>query len=491
MTASTRHHPHPILTATRHRCRRHRPDQGQAALVGVVAITAIMVVTGGVLVQDTVATDPLMQSNLTSRYAYRALEAGLNSYLNTVNANPDLAACSTATNGTPQCGGLSYGTWSEVPDTGTSQAMPEYYLYGNPQPVIDPSDWSIDHVSVEIVGAAGYPGRFAYQSTEADLTPQNGFLDHIWWSNFEAINNSGSGDYASCSYDWQNSYNGPGGPCTAVYFGPNDIINGPVYTNDSMYVTSKPAFTSVQTADPNCWFVDPLDGTHGSPPGCASAVTADVASPTPTGSRAHAVEQPPADDSELATIAADNGCLYAGPTTVTLSGGRLTVTSPDTPVSAGVDTLNESSNTNTCPTAGGSASLPANGVVFVETATSHVVSGANPFDDTGHGGRYSQTTNTYTVTTGVGRLAQTTTYTCTGCYYGQSTTPIPRATPSSAATCPGTSPWPRRTTSSSTATSPTTTARRGPASPNSQSASTTRTTSRWRPRACRRTTRSD
>ena len=112
------------------------------------------------------------------------------------------------------------------------------------------------------------------------------------------------------------------------------------------------------------------------------------------------VQVPPQSDSSLGQIAGFNGCLYSGPTQITLgtngSGvGQITVISPDTPQSTTqvnghtLDTNNTyvingngsvSGNTNNCPS-NGTAFLPSNGVVFVENATAgETVLGANPFD---------------------------------------------------------------------------------------------------------------
>ena len=291
------------------------------------------------------------------------------------------------------------------------------------------------------------------------------------------------------------------------------------------------------------------------------------------------METPPASDSQLGIIASQNGCLYSGPTQITLSTtvggvGQMTVVSPDTIESTVTvngtnytwDNNNISANLNNCPN-NGTAPLPANGVVFVQNAPSgQTQQWANPFDNpvdntatnltsnpnppqanrsvtltatvksvnnqlnngatvafsqttitfgrtqtavinscsavglsnpvavtpatnpptytstatcstteasngTGafsasySGGNYTSSSsanlgqsNTLTPSKSYGPLAQVTAGGCTSCYYGQTSSPTPRGTPSSMAPCPGSSPSGRPTTSSSTATSPTTTA---------------------------------
>ena len=86
----------------------------------------------------------------------------------------------------------------------------------------------------------------------------------------------------------------------------------------------------------------------------------------------------PTDNSVLNSIAQAGGCLYEGPTTITLTGTTMNVTSPNTPTgkptgapmgSVSNDALNAAANAgNVCMPAsqGGSVSVPTDGVVYVE-----------------------------------------------------------------------------------------------------------------------------
>ena len=94
----------------------------------------------------------------------------------------------------------------------------------------------------------------------------------MWWSNYESY--SSTGNYSTCNYNWDLNYNinNANVDCSPVYFGPGDYLYGPVYTNDSVFVTgdgtvnNSPAFgtstsaSPVTTADPNCLFVDAITG---------------------------------------------------------------------------------------------------------------------------------------------------------------------------------------------------------------------------------------
>ncbi len=414
------------------RAARHRAlkDAGQTAIVLVVGLTVLLTVIGGVMASTITNNDPILAQASIQRLAYRALASGINAYQNAINADPFLAACNSTTNvggpnANPSCAGISYETWSVVPgtDVGTG-VIPEYYKFDNPYAVVDPTTNALTYLDVEIVGAAGYNNNIVYYSTVAKFTPANGFLNNVWWSNYESYNTASDNGPTltptGCSYYYSTNYRNSGS-CTPVYFGPNDSITGPVFTNDSVFVSSNPDFGSnypVTTADPGCLFVDPLDRNHGSPPGCAQA-TQDVGtydSSTSSNSSKN-LEPIPTDNSQLGNFAKQGGCYYEGPTTITLyssNGGQMTVLSPDTPTSGGNDTLNFASDTSTCPTDGTTkVSLPVNGVLFVDQAPTGTAC-ANPFDGVIQGSGRNQTCTLDSQTLPQG---------CQGCYYGQTNSP--------------------------------------------------------------------
>ncbi len=82
-----------------------------------------------------------------------------------------------------------------------------------------------------------------------------------------------------------------------MYFGPNDYLFGPVYTNDSVFVSPslvryRRISLMVTTADPHCLFVDSTHGMNGSYNNCATA-NGDVSPYDATNSSyGHAVESP-------------------------------------------------------------------------------------------------------------------------------------------------------------------------------------------------------
>src|ERR1035437_7666539 len=388
--------------------QKQRTDRGQGALIMVMSMAMVLMILGATLVTTTLSTDTTVETNLIQRYAYRALESGENAYMNVVNTYPNAVNCSsTSTNS--NCQTIKYDTWIPVPDITTSNgATAESYLFGNPQPQINSLTGAVTSVQVQVVGVSGSnSSNHVYDSSVANIQPENDFLNNLWWSNFESFDYSPpsgqSGDYSNCKYDWQNSYAGPGGNCTIVSFSLNDSLNGPVYSNDSIYVdntgglqrngtsgVNQPSFSGgpVTTSDPNCLFVSNPGTSNGGPddhsglptsnPPCKHAGSDYVATYDPVNSSyGNPVETPPISDSQLAPVAAAGGCLYSGPTTITMTiTTTMTILSPDTPATSGKENnsgnglANNPVNTNNCYTNGTTAtSIPSNGVVFVQAAT--------------------------------------------------------------------------------------------------------------------------
>ncbi len=408
---------------------RHRSDRGQAALVLVIAFTVMLTVFGGVMVNSIVTNSPILTQAAIQRYAYRALASGLNAYQNAINANPYLAACNASTNNTGQCAALSYQDWSLVPGTDVGNGViPEWYKFDNPQQVKDSTTSAITNLEVQIVGAAGFPGNLVYYSTVAKFVPQNGFLNSVWWSNYES-SEFPTGTAADCQYFWSasvgrdtNNLN----PCNIVVFQTGDKLVGPVFSNDSIDITGSPTFGTpdaatpggadggtVTTADPHCLFVN--DGTgaidNNSSPTCAS-LNGGVKYTAAGSSFGHRLEPLPTDNSQLAAIAKQGGCYYEGPTTISFSTaggiGQVSVVSKQTTNSGGVDSMNLPGgvNNSTCRTDGMATALPLNGVIYVNQSScvgAACVAGANPFDPNTNNA--SQAFN------------------CPSCYYGQSGSP--------------------------------------------------------------------
>ena len=379
-------------------------DLGQTGIIAVVAFSVLASLVGAVIVQTVVTSNPLFQAKAVEIYAHRALEAGQNAYLTAVNANPSLAQCNTNTNGAGTCSGIDYGKWNVVNGSNSSGSDLEYYSFGNPQPTFDPTTNALTSLSVQVVGAAYDPSaenNYLFDQETINVTPSNGFLENVWWSNYESY--SGTGNYSTCNYNWKLSYNisGAGVSCGPVYFGPNDYLFGPVYTNDSVFVSPSPAFGTSFRPVPGDDSRSQLpvrrqytNGMNGDRSNC-SAANADVSVydtiNSADGPRRRAApgqrhparhhRQPervpllrPHPDPPVHRCQrerADDGGQPGHPE------GTKTVNGTTYPW----DTNNIASNVNNCPN-NGTAPIPPNGVVFVQNATaSQTQAWSNPFDD--------------------------------------------------------------------------------------------------------------
>ncbi len=395
----------------------------------VLAITLLMVTAGADLAVNAFAHDPLIQTDSEQHYAYRALEAGINTYLSTINARPDLVNCSatsTSKTCTSTVGGIKYDTWTQVPDTTHSAGnVPEYYLWTNPQlcfsttettdakctKTATASKGNFEYLQVMIIGAAGVNGHYLYQSSIANFSPGQGFLTRVFWTNYDVTNLTTKTE--TCKYDWKDTHEGDtktptdttktptikykgdtpsdGSKCGVVDFGTTTYLDGPVFSNDSIYIsTYKPLFGTPSTSirypvedpDPDCLFVKEAGSST-----CAT----DTSTRYTTENSHHGVatEAMPTTALTLETVAKLDGCVYYGPTTISFYEKThvqyMNVFSPETKISTKTnkphDTDNDTTNHLECNGKATKADkmwtgLPAptsantgNGVIYVATST--------------------------------------------------------------------------------------------------------------------------
>lgn len=220
------------------------------------------------------------------------------------------------------------GTWATV--AGSNGAAQFRYELDNSNFYIDGT------LRLRSTGRAGGETR----SIVANLK-QQGFISFLYFTDYEAIDPTANDptNTTNCAIRYPNP-----GWCGPIYFGGNDVIRGPVHTNDAIHTNGAAQFTKRTTTSwknpsgPNNYVATgaaPIFGELNNP-----LFVASIGMPA-TNSQLKKETR-----SDLPADVPSPGCLYTGPTSITFnSGGTMTVVSPWT-----IDT-----NTTGATDAGGSA----------------------------------------------------------------------------------------------------------------------------------------
>ena len=205
---------------------------------------------------------------------------------------------------------------------------------------------------------------------------RQGFLDFLYLTDYEIVDPALSGDPSTCQYRaWQwnpniNNYGPNTSNCSVVYWTDSAVLNGPVHTNDGLYVCGSPTFNgntdtyynspASQSVNGATRFVGP--GVVRNPLNCANSPSFDRVQDPASGAN---LPFPPANTAirtQADGAVGGQGCLYTGPTTITLHNagntGQMDVVSPGT----------HSTNSGCGP--GTNLNLPVNGVVYVQSVPS-------------------------------------------------------------------------------------------------------------------------
>ncbi|MGO9456942.1 MAG: hypothetical protein ACLP62_07845 [Acidimicrobiales bacterium] len=394
--------------------KRTFTETGQAVLALVLGLTVAIVAGASLMAEQVIQHDPIVHADEVDHFAYRALEAGINAFISEANKNPDELTCNSTSPSGGACNKTDFAHWKEVGGTTASSphgttVVPEEYGWTNPTfcfttecpTTTTHTKTPVLYVKIKIYGFAGYPTENGvYYESTIRLNPVNGFLTHIFWTTHEASDPtlSTTSTPPKCTYDWDNGYLGPAtsspAKCNAVTFATKTHVYGPIYSNDSMYISGKPTLGPVQTADPTCLFMV----TSKSKSGCRTVAQQRGSTPpvtqTATALAGDKSGQPlhpiPATDSTLEQFASFDGCVYNGPTTIEFdSTDRMTVWSKDTAQRTATGTKPKCPSTHTVkgtrvPTATDWAYVPnlthGDGVIYVQTSAT-CTAGANPWDD--------------------------------------------------------------------------------------------------------------
>ncbi len=356
-----------------HRRNAHRSrsrivrDEAGIAMIIVMAVVMLLTLIPLAIFTQSLQQLPLARHDQDHEAALAAAEAGVDDYLNRLNQNSNYWSYNAA----------------NLPGDG-NQAFTSFVNVAGPTPNKETFRYTPDTTKTPSSGTIYLTttgkSRNVMRTVKVAIRRQ-GFLDFLYLTDFEIIDPALSGSPSSCQYkawQWNSSRNAYGpnpSTCSIVYWTDSAALNGPVHTNDGLYVCGSPDFNG----DTDTYYNSPTSqsvagstsfggpNTVLNPLGCTNSPFFNRNNDPASGAN---LPFPPANTSirtQADGALGGTGCLYTGPTTITLhnSGnvGQMDVVSPLTKV------------TNAGCAPGTNRSLPANGVIYVQTVPS---SSANP-----------------------------------------------------------------------------------------------------------------
>jgi hypothetical protein len=360
-----------MLTSKMRRIGRMMPghlhDGGQALLFVLIAVALLMSIPVAIAT-TTVNQLPETTRNLNWDAAYEAAQAGANDYMQDLDVNPNYIQYSKAL---PN-GNAAFSGWVQA-----STSPLEYYSY---TPTVQ-----VGQVLLTVSGKAGTGATAVVRSFSYTIRPTT-TLDDVYWSNYETLDTvvtntepSPQADQAYCQtyYDEPASDQYPGGTTSGsnytingvtipaigppsdciVQFYTGDVLDGPVFSNDTFSMCGTPEFdSSIESGNPFAPSSVPspplpgegtvwVDSCPASPPTTAPAF--DGGPPAQTGNTT------PASAVADVTPAKSFGCYYSAPVTISLSltgAGNTDTQIVVTPVSGSVTVTKNAGNTSTCYT---------------------------------------------------------------------------------------------------------------------------------------------
>jgi hypothetical protein len=334
-------------------------------MVTVLLVTMVMLLIVSGSIAYSLGSQPISKHDQDWNAALAAAQAGLDDYLYRLNANDQYYLYSATT--APPDGNQAFTSWTNVPNSGSAG---QFRYSANTTYLA-----SQGAIILTSTGRAGKATR-----TVQTTVRRHAFIDYLYFTDYETTdpaaypngfsNNDSTWAQTNCAVHW---YEGrPGGPpyddnhCVDINFVSGDVISGPLHTNDAMLICGTPTFAAAATtswpSSGQLW----RDNTGGSCGGSPSFLTGDPRYADP-------LTMPPNNvairaDADKSVFG--DGCLFTGPTSITLNpGGTMTVLSPFTKSTA-TTTNNCLGYSGTSLTTPITQSLPANGVIYVQNVPS-------------------------------------------------------------------------------------------------------------------------
>ena len=257
------------------------------------------------------------------------------------------------------------GTWAIVegsydPDTQSTDSAAKYRYE-----VDNTTYYDTGTIRLRATGKVGNETR----SIVADLR-QKGFIDFLYFTDYEISDPATADTRCNPKHAWEDSTRSY---CSAITFRDGDGIDGPVHSNDTLRLCGTVFDGVVTTGDPDGGYTYP-GGTGCSRPTLnKGAVQFSPSISMPTSNTQIKKET----RYDLTEEVPRPGCLYTGPTSITLlDGGKMIVKSPWTrftnikgdPVTEGNNDNSGQCGTETAlrSTAGATLDVPKNNVIYVQ-----------------------------------------------------------------------------------------------------------------------------
>lgn len=333
---------------------RSRKNQEGIALIAALLLGLVAILLSVALLTYANGSQPLARNTQDWNAAYASAEAGVDDFLYRLTRDPEYWQ-NTGTP-TPSDGNLAFTSFVKVPGT-VNEATFKYKVTQAPNATTGAN------IGLEVTGKV----RNSTRKLRATLR-RRGFVDYLYFTEYEAKDPDLDADpsqyRADCSKHWYDTP-APISTCTKIYFGSNDVINGPLHSNDKIWLSGTPTFngdvsSSWPDPPPPAPPISPRYGTSGS--------TVPVFNRSGDPKFASPLDMPESNGGLKSLVdkyVSGQGCFYTGPTKITLGpGGKMDVVSPQTDpadLNAGCGTGSAAAGVNST-----GLNLPVNGVIYVQ-----------------------------------------------------------------------------------------------------------------------------
>ena len=305
--------------------RPGRGDEGGQALLFVMISLALLISVPIAIATTTINQLPQTTRNLNWDAAYEAAQAGLNDYMQHVDAAPSYTVFTKAS---PDAGNPAFTSWVQASTTPL-----EYYSYS---PIAQKGGL----IALTVSGKSG-TGHTAVVRTFSYTVRPVSSLDYVYWSNYETLDPAIDGAVSNCGHYYGEVWAGGTGPPNncIIQFITGDVLDGPVFSDDTYRMCGSPTFDS-QVSSGNVNVAANVIYVNS---GCGQTLNPNFNGLTPE----KVGNQTPPITTNDATPAQTYGCYYTGNVTISLQATGA----PDTniKVSGATGVTKAGGNTNSCP----------------------------------------------------------------------------------------------------------------------------------------------